>query len=106
MKNLLIVIGFWVTVGSNFFSHAGEGETAPSWGSIRGSLGENTPAGLISVSMPATQEGLQRVEEVALAAKSNNKTPCLSPNTFAGILRLIADGQSECDSMSTFSRPS
>ncbi|GBM77289.1 hypothetical protein AVEN_182722-1 [Araneus ventricosus] len=46
MKNLLVVIGFWVTIGSNFFSRAGEGETAPFWGSIRESLGENTPAGL------------------------------------------------------------
>ncbi|GBM37152.1 hypothetical protein AVEN_205592-1 [Araneus ventricosus] len=45
MKNLLIVIGFWITVGSNFFSHEGEGETAPFWGSIRESLGENTPSG-------------------------------------------------------------
>ncbi|GBM66395.1 hypothetical protein AVEN_92700-1 [Araneus ventricosus] len=43
MKNLPIVIGFWVTVGSNFFSHAGEGETAPFVGSIRERLGENTP---------------------------------------------------------------
>ncbi|GBN00210.1 hypothetical protein AVEN_213895-1 [Araneus ventricosus] len=41
-----MVIGFWVTVGSNFFSHTGEGETAPFWGSIRENLGENTPAGL------------------------------------------------------------
>ncbi|GBO33272.1 hypothetical protein AVEN_105594-1 [Araneus ventricosus] len=46
MKNHLIVIGFWITVGSNFFSHAGEGETAPFRGSIRESLGENNPAGL------------------------------------------------------------
>ncbi|GBN79373.1 hypothetical protein AVEN_82288-1 [Araneus ventricosus] len=46
MKNLLIVIGFWVTVGSNFFSHAREGETAPFCGSIRERLGENIPAGL------------------------------------------------------------
>ncbi|GBN90672.1 Serine/threonine-protein phosphatase CPPED1 [Araneus ventricosus] len=50
MKNLLIVIGFWITIGSNFFSHAGEGETAPFGGSIRGSLGENTPAGCFQSS--------------------------------------------------------
>ncbi|GBN90504.1 hypothetical protein AVEN_204203-1 [Araneus ventricosus] len=48
MKNLLIVIGFLVAVGSDFFIHAGEGETAPFWGSIRERLGENTPAGLFS----------------------------------------------------------
>ncbi|GBN97662.1 hypothetical protein AVEN_1261-1 [Araneus ventricosus] len=53
MKNLLIVIGFWITVGSNFFSHAVEGETAPFGGSIRESLGENTPAGCLF----GTQEG-------------------------------------------------
>ncbi|GBO16757.1 hypothetical protein AVEN_1244-1 [Araneus ventricosus] len=45
MKNLLIVIGFCVTEGSNFFSHAEGGETAPFWGSIREILGETTPAG-------------------------------------------------------------
>ncbi|GBN85444.1 hypothetical protein AVEN_257304-1 [Araneus ventricosus] len=49
MKNLLIVIGFWVTVGSNFFIHAGEEETTPYGGSIRESLGENPPAGFPSV---------------------------------------------------------
>ncbi|GBM24212.1 hypothetical protein AVEN_242495-1 [Araneus ventricosus] len=32
---LLIVIGFWVTVGSNIFIPAEGGETAPFWGSMR-----------------------------------------------------------------------
>ncbi|GBN79622.1 hypothetical protein AVEN_248564-1 [Araneus ventricosus] len=53
MKNLLIVIGFWITVGLNFFNHAGEGETAPFGGSIRESLGENTPAGFNWKYMPS-----------------------------------------------------
>ncbi|GBN79724.1 hypothetical protein AVEN_23251-1 [Araneus ventricosus] len=45
MRNLLIVIGFWVTVGSNFFIHARGRETEPFWESIRESLGETTPSG-------------------------------------------------------------
>ncbi|GBN72897.1 hypothetical protein AVEN_1732-1, partial [Araneus ventricosus] len=49
MKNLRIVIGFWITVGSNFFTHAEEGQTAPFGGSIRESLGETTPAGFLPV---------------------------------------------------------
>ncbi|GBN58254.1 hypothetical protein AVEN_251659-1 [Araneus ventricosus] len=62
----------------------------------------------INVSMPATQAGFQTQkrcpqpgpEKYSLilapnGKKSNNKTPCLSQNTVARILRLVADGQSE-----------
>ncbi|GBL81135.1 hypothetical protein AVEN_266202-1 [Araneus ventricosus] len=39
-----------------FFSHTEGGETAPFWGSIRESLGENTPAG-VSYKWPRWPSG-------------------------------------------------
>ncbi|GBL82452.1 hypothetical protein AVEN_252586-1 [Araneus ventricosus] len=39
---LLIVIGFWVTVGSNIFIPAEGGETAPFWGSMRKFRGDHS----------------------------------------------------------------
>ncbi|GBN51624.1 hypothetical protein AVEN_197837-1 [Araneus ventricosus] len=73
------------------YDYAGEGETAPFWGSIRESLGENTPAGFILKSEyqiaieiePKQLTSPLRIFAAKLQAGSNRIGSSMSASFFA-----------------------
>ncbi|GBO17796.1 hypothetical protein AVEN_87044-1 [Araneus ventricosus] len=91
-KYFLIVIGSCVTIGSNFFIHAGGWVgTAPFSRSIRECLGENTPA---DFSLRLLKYSVSERISIVKAYYSSNNSPIAAQGKFATECKLKTTGPS------------